>query len=194
MQLRRRDARKRTENSEGADHHKLPVGKVLSDPIKGDFLSLPLFGWIGLREKVETPLVMLVVMLLPSLEDPSPRGTLQLELPVFPGETELPILAALERFGWDGRVWPRDPGWPTDPQDEANLKELLKQAKLANTLVFPTGDAGHALQSVSIQRARGPFLMPPLPQPEGEVDQWKLEQLRALCKEPSLFYSNVLVQ
>jgi hypothetical protein len=36
--------------------------------------------------------------------------------------------------------------------------------------------------------------MPPLSQPEGELDQWKLEQLRALCKDPSIFYSSALVQ
>lgn len=195
MLLRRRDARRRTENTEGADHHKLPVGKILSEPIKGDFLCLPLFGWVGLREKVNTPLVMLVVMLFPSLEDPKPRGTLQLELPIFEGVTELPVLAALERFGWDGRVWPRDPGWPEKgTPDEENLRELLKQAKLANTLVFPTGDQGALAQTVSVQRARGPFLMPPLPEPVGDLDQWKLEQLRALCKDPSIFYSVALVQ
>jgi len=188
MRILRRDSRKRTEGHEAADHLKLPVGKVLSDPVKGDFLALPLFGWVGLREQKGTPLVMLVVMLIPSIEDTKPRGTLQLELPVFEGETELPILAALERFGWDGRIWPRDPGWPTEGDDADNLRELLKQAKLAHTLVFPTGDSGHALQSVSIQRARGPFLMPPLPQPEGDVDQWKLERLRELCKNPEVFY------
>jgi hypothetical protein len=190
--MKRRDKR-RGKTNKTTDHKKLPVGKVLSDPVKGEFLCLPLFGWIAVREKVDTPLVMLVVMLFKSVEDPVPRGTLQLELPVFP-ETELGIVAALDRFGWDGRIWPRDEGWPDEgSSDEDNLKALLKQAKLRNTLVFPTGDEGSAAQSVNVQRARGPFLMPPLPKPEVEVDPWKRDQLRKLCEAPELFYHIALV-
>jgi hypothetical protein len=175
-------------NKGAADHRKLPVGTVLSEPIKGEFLCLPLFGWVAVRQTTDTPLVMLVVMLFPSIEDPAPRGTLQLELPVFP-ETELATVAALDRFGWDGRIWPEEEGWPPDgSDDEKNLLELLGQSGLANTLVFPTGDEGSAAQSVSVQRARGPFLMPPLPTPEGDIDPWKRERLRRLCDNPRLFY------
>lgn len=187
MKHRDRRKHKQPKKRKDTDHRKLPVGQILSEPVKGDFLCLPLFGWIAVREKTETPLVMLVMMLLPSLEDPTPRGTLQLELPIFE-DTELAVLAALNRFGWDGRVWPRDEGWPPEgSSDEENLRALLEQAELSNTLVFPSADEGVMAQSVSVQRARGPFLMPPLPKPEGEPDPWKLEQLRELCTNPTLF-------
>jgi len=172
----------------GADHRKLPVGKLISPPVKGDFLCLPLFGWVGVREKVDIPLVMLVVMLIRNTEVPEPKGTLQIELPIWP-ETLNPTVAALQRFGWDGRIWPRDDGWPEGSDDDAkNLTELMHQANLRNTLAFPPDDKGTACQSVTVGRAVGPFLMPPLSEPEDEVDPFLLENLRALCEDPKPFY------
>jgi len=171
----------------GHDHRKLPVGNVRSAPVKGDFLALPLFGWVATRDKTETPLVMLVALLMRAADDPKPRGTLQIELPIFE-ETELPTLACLERFGWDGRVWPVDEGWPTGfKDDEEQILALMESAQLRATLTFPSGDKGVAVQAVSVQRAKGPFLMPPLPEPEGEPDPVKLLKLRQLCENPRIF-------
>jgi hypothetical protein len=169
-------------------HRKLPVGQIVSQPVKGDFLTLPLLGWVSVRAKTETPLVMLALVLFKSVEDPSPRGTLNIELPVLP-ETEMATVAALERYGWDGRVWPGDDGWPTgSEQDEANMKAMLDAASLKATLVFPAGDAGNPAQSVSVQRARGPFLMPPLPTPETDPSVHLVERLREICKSPGMFH------
>lgn len=178
----------RDDETKGIDHRKLPVGQVISNPVKGDFLALPLFGWVAKRAQTETPLVMVVVLLMRSVEDPRPRGTLQIEMPVIEGETELPTLAALERFGWDGRVWPIDDGWPTGSEaDEENITSLMEQAKLRATMTFPPGEEGVQAQTVSVQRAQGPFLMPPLDAPEGEVDPLKLQRLRQLCENPRVF-------
>jgi len=184
---KRKNKMARPTGATGVDHRMLPVGKVLSEPVKGTFLSLPLFGWIGVREATETPLVMLSVLLLPKNPvDSKPGGTLQVELPVFE-ETLNNIVAALDRYGWDGRVWPRDEGWPTgSEQDEEHLKYMLEVSGLKNTLVFPTSDQGAAAQEVVVARAAGPFLMPPLPAAE-DVDPWKVEQLKQLCEDPSIF-------
>lgn len=171
----------------GLDHRKLPVGNVVSLPVKGEFIALPLFGWVAQRDKVDTPLVMLTTMLLRPDMEGGVRGTFQIELPVIE-ETELATLAALERYGWDGRVWPVDDGWPTGSEtDEMNLTALMESAKLRATMTFPPGEHGHAPQLVDIQRAKGPFLMPPLPAPEGEVDPLKLQRLRQLCENPRIF-------
>ncbi len=180
----------RDSDMKGIDHRKLPTGSVVSSPVKGDFLAVPLFGWIAQRaDEEKTPLVMLAVLLLRSTEDPTPRGTLQIELPVMP-ETELATLAALERFGWDGRVWPVDDGWPTGSEvDEENILALMEQAALRATMTFPSDKIG-AL-TVSIQRAKGPFLMPPLPEPEGNVDPVKLEKFRTLSANPRLFFNPI---
>lgn len=187
--MKRKIEKNRPEESKGIDHLKLPVGKILSDPVKGKFLTLPLFGWVGVREKKDTPLVLLVLMLFRSMEDPRPKGTLQIELPVHE-DTELAVLAALERFGWDGRIWPEDEGWPPDDSDDAsNLMAFLEQSgNLKNTFTFPPGEEGNAAVEVDVQRARGPFLMPPLPPMEGEPDQFKLTRLRELCNNPVIFY------
>ncbi len=180
---------KRLPDIKGLDHRTLPTGTILSNPIKGEFLALPLFGWVAKRSKTETPLVMLALLLMRSSEDPTPRGTLQVELPILP-ETELATVAALERFGWDGRVWPIDEGWPTGSEDdEGTILTLMEQATLRATLTFPPGKEGVALQKVDVQRAMGPFLMPPLPAPEGEVNQAKLERLRQLCENPRVFFN-----
>lgn len=178
----------RNDETKGEDHRKLPVGTVLSNPIRGDFLALPLFGWVAQRAKVETPLVMLVTLLIRSLEDPRPRGSLQIELPV-ETETELATLAALERFGWDGRVWPVDDGWPTGSEaDEEQVTTLMAQSKILRaTMTFPPGANGICAQPVSVQRSQGPFLMPPLPEYTGEVNQAKLTRLRQLCENPRIF-------
>jgi len=180
--------RTRPKSASAIDHRKLPVGKLISPPVKGEFLCLPLLGWVGVREKVDTPLVLLAVMLFKSLEDPEPKGTLQIELPVH-DETKLATVATLERFGWDGRIWPKDEGWPPEDSDDAkNLQAMIEQAELINTLVFPSDDEGFPAIEVKVGRARGPFLMPPLPKPETEPDPFKVEKLTELCDNPSLFY------
>lgn len=179
----------RDPDMKGIDHRTLPTGNIISSPVKGEFLALPLFGWVAKRAQTETPLVMLAVLLIRSLEDPVPRATLQIELPILP-ETEKATLAALERFGWDGRVWPVDDGWPTGSEaDEANILALMEQATLRATMTFPSDKAG--AQAVSVQRAKGPFLMPPLPEPEGDVDPVKLEKLRLLCANPRIFFNPI---
>lgn len=179
----------RPDEAKSVNHLKLPVGKVLSAPVKGKFLSLPLFGWVGIREKENTPLVMLVLMLFRSVEDPEPRGTIQVELPVME-DTELATLDALERFGWDGRIWPEEDGWPEAGSDDAeNLMALLEQSgNLKNTFVFPPRDEGSVAIEVDVQRARGPFLMPPLSKPENPPDEGRLKRLRELCADPVIFY------
>lgn len=180
--------RTRPKAASAIDHRKLPVGKLVSPPIKGEFLSLPLLSWIGVREKVDTPLVLLVVMLFKSMEDMEPRGTLQIELPVIE-ETQLATVAFLESYGWDGRIWPHDEGWPLEGTDEeTNTRAMIEQAELSNTLVFPGADEGFNPPLVKVGRARGPFLMPPLPKPETEPDLLKVEKLTELCNNPSLFY------
>lgn len=171
------------------NHRDLPEGLLLSEPIKGDYLTLPLFGQIALRAGDRVPLVLLTLMLMS--EQMVQCGTLRVTLPVIP-KTEIPTLAALERYGWDGRVWPTDGGWPSGSGiDEDNLRSLMAQANLRSTLVFPPNDSGMALQSVTVSRARGPFLMPPLPEHTGTVDPDRLERFRQLCADPSTMHLSV---
>ena len=175
------------------NHRKLPVGTVVDqaspEPVRGEYLALPLFGWVSIRQKTEDPLVMLILLLIRSVEDPSPRATLQIELPVF-DETINDTLAALDRFGWDGRVYPIDDGWPDgDPDQLEQITGLMEQANLRATLTFPPGDQGISVQPVKIERAKGPFLMPPLPKTDDEPEPTKLAKLKLLCENPRQFYN-----
>lgn len=165
------------------NHLRLPVGTVMSDPVKGRMLAVPLFGWTAKRVKVQVPLVMLVVLLIDAEETVLSRGYFQIELPVYP-ETELATLHYLEALGWDGRVWPEEPGWPEgDEAEESSLRALMDQANLNNTLVFPPRDEGAPAVEILVERAEGPFLMPPLAQcSEEEVKH--LVRFRELCSKP----------
>lgn len=179
---------KRPPETKGLDHRKLPVGQVMTAPIKGEFQGLPLFGWVATRAKTDTPLVMVVLLLMRGTEDPVPRGTLQLEVPIHE-DTELATVATLEKLGWDGRVWPGDDGWPEGSDDEEQLQMLMEQASLRASLTFPPGEQGHATLPVNVQRAQGPFLMPPFPEPETPPDQALVDKLRQISKTPGKYFA-----
>ena len=178
---------KKPTGATGIPHQKLPVGRLVSSPIKGTFLTLPIFGWVAKRQKTGTPLVMLTLILIRTATDAQPRGTLQVELPIF-DDTEQATVATLERYGWDGRVWPLEEGWPTETEDEDAIRAMLAQAALQATFIFPPNAKGASAQEIKVERAVGPFLMPPLPEPEEPCDPEKLEKLRELCKTPEIFF------
>lgn len=194
---------KRSEDTKGIDHHRLPVGEVVGRVgdlrIRGEYSAIPLFSWVSLRDKLNTPLVMLVLLLLGEKENetgedgvPSigPVATLQVELPIFP-ETEDPIVFLLGQLGWDGRIWPKDEGWPSDSTEEETVKSMLAGADLKATLVFPPKEGeGVVSMPVKVERTKGPFLMPSVPAiPEGmQVDENLKQKLKALCENPKVFH------
>lgn len=166
---------------------RLPVGQIVSAPAKGDFLALPLFGWVSVRPS-GIPLIIVASLLMRSLTNMKARATFKLELPIYP-ETEVATLAVLERFGWDGRIWPRDAGWPTGTgQDEENILALMNAAGLVSTLTFSPQDKGILAQPVHVARAQGPFLMPPFAAPDEPPSEEKMALLRKLYGEPEIFY------
>lgn len=164
------------------NHLLLPVGQVLTEQrVRGKVLAVPLLGWVAKRVRVQTPLVMVDVLLFNSSEDVVPCGRMRIEIPIFP-ETELGALSFLERLGWDGRVWPKESGWPDgDENEQESLKTLMAHTNLNNTLVFPPSSSGTSAVEVSVERAQGPFLMPSMPVSE-EVKH--LERFRELYSKP----------
>jgi hypothetical protein len=164
---------------------RLPVGKVVSAPVKGEFRGLPLMGWISLRKNSEVRLLMLALLLI---RDEGVKGILHVEIPIYP-ETETDAIRLLQSFGWDGRTWPTDPGWPTGTDDEANHKHFLEQSGLVASLVFPPVEGGsHATMNVDIQRAKGNFFMPPLPEAAGEPDPKLVARFQEICQDFKVFY------
>lgn len=166
----------------------LPIGQMLSGPLKGEYLALPLFGWVALRADTRMPLVMLALTLLDQIDDAGPKGAMQLELPFTP-KTEQGVTHLLDNFGWDGRVWPADPGWPTGAGlDEEHLRSLMQSSGLAATFVFPPSGTGVSALAINIARAKGPFYMPPLEAPEIPAPPDKVSKIWDLIRNPGVFY------
>lgn len=170
---------------------RLPTGRVLTEPVKGEFISVAMIGWIALRERDRIPLVMLVVGLLPKdARQVAPLATLEIELPLH-GETMAATVAALERYGWSGRTWTEgDSHWPTGSEDERELAGLLAQVGLRATFTFPpdpaTGDV--RAQALEVTRASGRFLMPPLEEPKEPPDPNLVKALTELAAAYLDFY------
>lgn len=164
---------------------------MLTEPLRGSYVSLPLLAWMAVRERDQTPLVMLALALL---EPDQSRicGTLEVELPLY-DDTEAATLAALERYGWAGAVWSLDDPPPLDNTELAEmLKGLLAQTteKLRATLVFaPDPTTGDSMaQTVEVSRAKGRFLMPPLEVPLAPPNLELLETMRDLTRNFRFFF------
>ena len=173
------------------DQQKLPVARVLTEPVRGPHVSFPLLAWTALRERDRIPLVMLVLALL-SPDKEGICGTLEVELPVYP-ETEAATLLVLERYGWAGDVWTLGAPPPFDNIELGEqLKGLLNQTttRMQRTLVFaPDPETGSALaQTVDVARAKGRFLMPPLEAPKEPPNAERLKSLRDLIAGCASFF------
>lgn len=173
---------------------KLPTGRVVSEPVKGMFVSFPILGWIAVRDRDQTPLVMLALALLESdKEDEGLKGMLELELPLY-ADTEAATVAMLERYGWQGTVWaPGDPPPFDNPELVEQLTGLLSKTspRLRATFVFAAdpGTGSALAQPVEVMRARGRFLMPPLERPSEPPHPERLEVLRSIVRDRRSFYS-----
>lgn len=174
----------------------LPVGRVASEPIKGSFQALPIFGWLSVVKRdvprgsltsAGTQVILgIATLILDSVQSAQPKGTFCIEIPVLP-ETQDSIVAYLERLGWDGRIWPRDSGWPDGSDtDVEQLTSLMLDSNLTNIIVFSPGEHGVPTVAIDIQKARGPFYMPPLPQVP-VTDQDKALKFEALVADPTVF-------
>lgn len=198
MSLSRKIERKQMLNTEKAvekgemlteAQKRYPTGQIITAPIKGEFTTFPLLGWVALRAQEQIPLVMLALALL---KGDKICGTLHMEIPIYEGETDKAALAALKRYGWNGQVWkPGDEHWPTgDAANEEQVQQLLNNANLRATLTFPpdaeTGDIN--AQTVEVLRAKGPFFMQPLPESEEEPDPQELEAFINLCRNVAQFH------
>lgn len=169
----------------GPAEQKLPTGRVLTEPLRGAFLSLPWLAWIERRPRDGIPLLKLVLALLQADEGDEGlalKGSLEMEIPLYP-YTETAAVATLERYGWTGQTWALGDPPPFDnPALAAQLTGLIEQTttNLRATLVFaPDPETGsNAAQAIEVLRAKGPFLMPPL---EASAEPPKAELVQALA-------------
>lgn len=170
---------------------RLPAGRLTTSPIRGTYTSIPLLSWVAKREEEGVPLVMMGLALLDQKN--TMVGNLQIEFPVYKGETDADLVGHLKKYGWKGGVWSDgDPGWPTgDPSNEDLLSTLIHDTHtLKATMVFPPNDEGqNAVMPVTVGRAKGSFLMPPLPKAD-EPDEELIQRLHDLCDNYHMFYQD----
>ncbi len=170
---------------------KLPTGRLVTAPVKGQFACFPVYGTIAMRDRDQIPLVMLVVALLGGDVEEGLKGLLEIELPLYV-ETETATVACLERYGWSGRIWKEgDAHWPTgDDGAFEQLRGFMAEAGLQASLTFPpdpeTGN--HHAQSVEVTRAAGRFLMPPLEVPTEPPGEDRVKAFRDIVRGYHDFY------
>lgn len=178
----------------------MPAGRIVGDPLRGSFLSLPILGWVSVRERVvdgaleRIPLVMLHLALLG--KDYVMHGTLEVELPLYI-ETEAATLAALDRYGWAGTTWALgDPAPGGDEDMGQQLTGLITQAadNLRATLLFTSGPDGAPAQEVEITRAQGRFLMPPLAKPPTAPSPERLRAFRTIVRDYPRFFGEAVAR
>lgn len=161
----------------------LPVAKIQdsSIQIRGSALLFPLCSF--LTTSTHQGEVLRTEALLFRFEEEAPKviGTCLLDFPVRE-ENKTQLVGWLSGLGWDGRVWPREPGWPDEAADmeKAILKAAMKH-KVAHVLVFPSGDLSSTAQSIEVKSPSGWFPLEPLAQMQ-DIDPFLVERFLALTE------------
>jgi hypothetical protein len=150
----------------------------------GPYLALPLIGWLA---QVGGARFLSLGMALIRISDNSPVGSLGWAIPFGPrtDETCANVLAAL---GWDGRIWPTNPGWPTGTDREEAIRTMLDEANLGNAIVFPPDETrGAPAVRINVLASSGPFTLDPSCVGAANVpESWK-QRLWALVSDPAWF-------
>lgn len=166
------------------------VAKVTSgDQVRpGPYNLLPVI--CGIHKGKTTNFVLLTAFLL-RISDDAHVGNLNWVLPLNTN-TEVALTKLLVSLGWDGRVWPEEPGWPGEGSKEAEgLQALVKGQNLHGTMTFPPDpENGNATLRQDILRTSADFpLSPELEEGVGvEPSPEMVEKLRKLAADPQAFF------
>lgn len=166
----------------------LCVAKVTSgDQVKpGPYDLMPVI--CGVHKGQTTNFVVMTAFLL-RIADGTQVGVLNWVLPFNPS-TEATIAKLLVSLGWDGRVWPEEPGWPTGKEAEG-LQSLVKGQNLHGTMTFPpNAENGNATLRQDILRTSANFpLSPELADGVGvEPSPEIIEKLRKVAADPETYF------
>lgn len=171
------------------DPRDLARGRIIGadpDAHPGPFRLLPVLGWLRPQEKY---LFLALSTIMLRVYDDRHMGTLGWSIPITE-RTERKVCGLLTSFGWDGRIWPQDPGWPDDaPTELAGLQPLLRDARLISTFVFPPEVQGSRVLRVDVSKISTdfplPYECPSADYEEPTEQQW--DKFKALCQDPSMF-------
>lgn len=154
------------------------------------YLLLPSVSWFGSEamDLTDIPPTLHIVgyLLQPGTFDP--KGTLAWTFPLFTEQGIETALSVLTSLGWDGRVFPHDPGWPSAPEDEENLATMMAyQGMKKATLTFPPNFVGdfEAPTVVILKQAGTFFPLDPshVINPKKAIDKAHREKFMGLMEE-----------
>jgi hypothetical protein len=174
----------------------LCVAKVTSgDHVRpGPYNVLPIL--CSMHKNKNRPFLLLTSFLL-RIADEAHVGVLNWMLP-FNEHTEETIARLLVSLGWDGRVWPEEPGWPGDfdkstDREAVGLRELLKGQNLLATLTFPPDpENGNATLRQEVLRTSADFpLNPDVRVGTKDPTPEMIEKLRKFALDPSVFGTGI---
>lgn len=164
----------------------LATAKVVGgDAVKpGPYNILPIM--CSLHRGKQTSFVHIACFLL-RVTDDEHVGVMNWVLPFNP-RTETQVANLLASLGWDGRVWPDEPGWP-EGKEAAGLKALLAGSNIQATLTFPPdAENGNAMLRQWVLRTSADFPLPPEVEGGGkEATPEQMEKLRKLAIDPTCF-------
>jgi hypothetical protein len=162
------------------------IGTPDKDTHPGPFRLMPVVGYMRRDPQKRTLAVSLSCQLFRVYDD-KPMGTLGWLIPVNE-RTERTVCGLLTSLGWDGRIWPVDPGWP-DGKEAVGLTQLLMESRLFATFVFPPEPKGSRVIRVEVPKTLGDFpLSPEVPADDFvEPTEEMMSKFRRLIAEPELF-------
>lgn len=184
--LTKRAERAAKEYAKRTPREDLCLAKVTSgDQVRpGPYNLLPILA--SLHKGKDQAFVLLTTFLL-RIADDSHVGVMNWVLP-YNERTEQSVAKLLVTLGWDGRVWPEEPGWPGETKEGTGLRQLLAGQNLLATLTFPPdGENGNATMRQEVLRTSANFPLCPEfddvygrdPTPE------HIAKLRKLAEDPA---------
>ncbi len=168
------------------DPRDVAYGRVIGGDVHpGPYRILPVLGWMR-KEKGVIGVTLSCILL--RIYDDKHMGSLGWNIPVNE-RTEKAVCRALTSFGWDGRIWPLDPGWPDGGDEARGFQQLLHESHLFSSFVFPPEPQGSRVLRVDVMALSKPFALPPEFPAEDVVEPTEdhMAKLRRLMVEPDLF-------
>ena len=167
----------------------LTYGRVSNGGVvtPGPYNFLPVMCTMDSSETAIVQKVVLITCFLLRIADDKHVGVLDWIIPWNP-RTEATAAKLLVGFGWDGRVWPDDEGWPGNEQEGTGLRTLLSASGFRATLTFPpASDGSNRTLRQEVLRSSQAFPLCPEVHNDIVVTPEHIEKLRTLMEDTSIF-------
>ncbi len=117
----------------------LPIWRVADGnvPVGEEYEHLPLMACVRRDGKGISHLHILLLVLD---TEQAPLGTVLCSQQLSSPLGRIYAASFLAMLGWDGRIWPKDPGYPTDTGMEQGVRDAMGAINAKAAMVFPAGE------------------------------------------------------